>query len=249
MQLSDIFAQLTYGELSQVSLGGGEIGQIGVGNYSHVMNHVNMGMTALHKRFNLKEQQLTLQIQPGMTSYILKDTYAVSSYSSNIIRPILDSLSNPFQNNIIKIQAVHTDSGYEMALNNQSDPYSVFTPSFNILNIPIEMVSVYTPNFPIELRTINLTVSYQANAIAINMDNGLDSPEDTEIDLPDAYLEPLVYFVASRIMTPLGIMQNEGTMGGIYAARYENACKRIEADGLDVDQGSQSSNLRRRGWV
>ena len=250
MQLQTIFDALTFGELSNLGMGGLELGGVQTTRYKQVVNHINLGMTALHKRFNLKEEILTLALQPGLTQYILKDTHAVSGFSSISPRTILDSTAKPFQNNIVKIVSVTTDSGFEMALNNGADLYSVFTPSFNILNIPIELVTAPQPaDFPTDLITTMLKVAYQANAIPITEDNGLDDPEGTEVELPDSYLMALLYFVGNRANTPTGAGQNEANLGGIYYKKFLDECKRIEDDGLDVDQGAQSTRLKAKGWV
>ena len=231
MKLAEIFSQLTYGELSQVSLGGGEAGVIDATNYKHVITHINLGLTALHKRFNLREEVLIVPLILGQVIYPFKSI-------------------TEFKNNLVKVQSVKTELGFEMALNDQSDKYSVFTPIFNVLTIPLSLVSTHLPDFPRELITDTLTVSYQSNALPIVYDDGLDDdPEDLEVNLPDTYLEPLLYFVASRVLTNTGTGQFEGAIGSNYAARYEKACKDIEEFGLDIDQGSQSTRLRSNGWV
>lgn len=43
MKLRDIFTQLTYGELSQVSLGGAASGAISEENYPAVVSHIKIG--------------------------------------------------------------------------------------------------------------------------------------------------------------------------------------------------------------
>ena len=44
MTLQEIFDQLTYGELSQLSMGGSEAGIIDESNYSRILVHVNLGL-------------------------------------------------------------------------------------------------------------------------------------------------------------------------------------------------------------
>ena len=68
------------------------------------------------------------------------------------------------------------------------------------------------------------------------------------MELPDAYLEALLYFVASRINNPIG-MTNEFHAGNSYAAKYEQECARLEMLNLEVDQGYQNTRLRAGGWV
>lgn len=248
MKLAEIFSQLTHGELAQINLGGGEPGQIAPTNYKRVISHVNLGLTALHKRFCLKESRLTLSLQTGVTEYPLKNIYAVNNTASNVlVRTILDTPQAPFSNDILKVERVYTDSGFELGLNNHSDVYSLYTPSFNILRVPVGMVtdSIEIPEI---YKTDTLEVVYRANHYNINEDTGLDDPDDTEVEIPDSHLEALLYFIASRVHNPIGL-DNTFHQGNNFAAKYEAECQRLEQVNLNVDQGSQSDRLYRNGWI
>lgn len=249
MKLQEIFDALTYGELSNLALGGLAEGGIQPDRYKQVVSHINLGMTYLHKRFSLKEEYLILALQPGKTEYLLNNNNAVTGFSSVPVRTIIDSRDKPFQNNIIKIIKVETDAGYELGLNDGADRYSVFTPKHNALNVPIEIVSPPTQDLPKELITSTLKITFQANAIPINEDTGMMEPEDTEVDLPYAFLPALLYFVGNRANSPTGSGQIEGNMGGIYYKKFLEECNRLKSDGIDIDGASQSSRLQSNGWV
>ena len=69
MTLQDIFDALSAGELSQISIGGQAAGVINKENRAKLLPHINMGLTALFKRFRLKEGELTIQLEaaePGI---------------------------------------------------------------------------------------------------------------------------------------------------------------------------------------
>ena len=249
MKLAEIFAQLTHGELSQISLGGAAAGEINSASYLQLVSHVNLGLTALHKRFPIKENRLVLKLTQGEINYPLKSSYAVNGKASYVpVRTIQDTVLAPFKDDILKVERVLTDLDWELGLNNESDKYSVFTPAFNSLRIHKDLVTE-SIDLPTWLRTASLTVVYRANHSILTADDDIDSPEDVEINLPDSYMEPLLYFIASRIMNPIGSGQGEMNMGNNYAAKYEQACQALELTNLRVDQGSQSTNLQRNGWV
>lgn len=249
MKLAEIFAQLTHGELSQISLGGGEVGQVNKASYLQLVSHVNLGLTALHKRFAIKENRLVLKLTQGVINYPLKSSYAVNGRASFVpVRTIQDTATAPFKDDILKVERVLTDLDWELGLNDESDKYSVFTPAFNSLRLHKDLVTE-SKDLPTWLRTESLTVVYRANHVILTSDDDIESPEDLEIELPDSYMEPLLYFIASRIMSPIGSGQGEMNMGNNYAAKYEQACQAIEMTNLKVDQGSQSTNLQRNGWV
>lgn len=249
MKLAEIFAQLTHGELSQISLGGGAVGEVNKSAYLQLVSHVNLGLTALHKRFTIKENRLILKLTAGVINYPLKSSYAVNGIASFVpVRTIQDTVLAPFKDDILKVERVLTDLDWELGLNNESDKYSVFTPAFNSLRIHKDLVTE-SKDLPTWLRTESMTVVYRANHPILTADDDIDSPDDQEVELPDSYMEPLLYFIASRIMNPIGSGQGEMNMGNNYAAKYEQACQAIETANLKVDQGSQSTNLRRNGWV
>lgn len=247
MKLAEIFSQLTYGELSQISLGGGELGAIDESNYDRVLSHINLGLTALYKRFPLKQGRLTIALQQGRFTYPLNSAYAVSNTKSReAVRYILDS-TDKFADDIHKVDAVFTDYGYEMGLNDEANQYSLFTPSAHVLRVPVDIV-VSSPDLPESLKTSQLEVVYRANHPRISQDVGLFDPETYEVELPYSHLEPLLLFVASRINNPIG-MTNEFHAGNSYAAKYEQACQQLEQFNLRVDQGSQNTRMVRNGWV
>lgn len=248
MNLQEVFDQLTHGELSQLSIGGNEAGVINPSNYNRLVPHVNLGLTALYKRFPLKEGRLSLELQANRTTYPLHSNYAISSKTSKeVVRYIKDSASTAFKDDIHKVERVCSSTGYEFGLNDDSDPYGVFTPSATILRVPADVVA-QSMNLPDELKSTQLEVVYRANHPLIIADGASLEPDIIELELPYSHLEPLLLFIASRIHTPTG-MTNETNMGNTYFAKYEAACQQLEAVNLRVDQGSQNSRLYQNGWV
>lgn len=248
MKLKEIFDQLTHGELSQLSIGGAANGGIAVENYPKVLSHINLGLTALYKRFPLKEGRVEVELQTGRTTYPINANYAVNNRRSReAVRYIKDSADAPFRDGIHKIERVYTSLGFEMGLNDESDPYSVFTPSATVLRVPAVVVAG-SVDLPDELKTETLEVVYRANHPPIVQGIGLFEPDRVEVELPYSHLEPLLLFVASRVYTPTS-MTNETNMGNTYYSKYEASCQQLETTNLRVDQGSQNTRLARNGWV
>lgn len=248
MKLKEIFDQLTYGELSQISIGGGAAGQIRPADYAKMTAHVNLGLAALYKRFNLKQGQLTLQLQPGQTRYVLSNKYAVSARTSREpVRYIKDSSALPFLDDVNKVEVIHSDTGYEYALNNAVDTLSITTPSSKVLVVPAPIVAS-DDTCPEELWTKNLVITYRAAAVKVGNAEGDFDPEEVEVELPDTHLEPLLLFVASRVHTPAGI-GNEDNTGNMYWQKYELSCQQLEQSNFQIDTGSQYNRLEKGGWV
>ena len=248
MKLSEIYTQLTHGELSQLHIGGGEAGEISAANSDKVLSHVNMALAALHKRFLLREERIDVQLMAGRTTYPLHSKYAVMTRQSRELeRPLLDTKDNPFLDNILKVERVLTDKGYELGLNDENDPYAIQTPSMSTLRVPVGIVTP-TSETPSEYRTERLQVMYRANHPLLTEENGADFPEDCEVDLPYSHLEPLLLYIASRVHNPVGMSENYHA-GDSYAMKYEQACQLLEQTNIRVDQMGQVDKNRRGGWV
>lgn len=248
MKLSEIFNQLTYGELSQIHLGGADVGVIDETNYPKIMAHINLGLTALYKRFPIKEGRVKVVLSSGNYIYPIHSKYAVNNTASTeATRFVLDTVAEPFKDNILKIEKVLTDGKVELWLNNEADEYSCFTPTATTLRVPKEVVD-WTTDYPEYLKTQYLELVYRANHLPISSDTLGFDPEQVEVELPYSHLEPLLLFVASRVHNPIG-MDGGFNAGNNYAMKYEAACQQLELLNLRVDQGSQSSRLERNGWV
>lgn len=247
MKLIEIFNQLTYGELSQISIGGGAAGEITEDNYDKILIHINLGLTALFKRFNLKEEQLTIALQTGQYVYPITYAFCESNTKSKEAVKYIKDASHKFANDLFKIEHVYTSEGYEFLLNEHDEDLSLFTPSLNILRVPTIIVDK-DKDLPDQLKTDTLQVYYRANHPIISTTLPGFSPETYEVDLPYSHLEALLLFVASRVNNPIGL-NNEFNAGNTYAAKFEQECKRLEAYNLEVDKPSQNTRLHRNGWV
>lgn len=223
MNLKEVFDQLTFGELSQLAIGGNDNGAIAPKNYDRMVAHTNLALSAIYKRFNLKEGRLTLDLQTDQFSYTLT------------------------AEDLNKIERVYGQTGYEFSLNDEADPYSMFTPTAKVLRVP-EIVVNGAVNMPDEIKTEELELVYRAAHPKIVPDGTYLDPEEIQLELPDTHLEALLLFIAGRVHTPTG-MSNETNMGNTYAAKYEQECMRLEQLNLRVDQFSQPDRIARNGWV
>lgn len=250
MKLSQVFDQLTSGEMSQVFLGGREVGGVREQDYHQVGNHVLLGLTALYKRFNLKQNQLVIKLEPGKYVYPLLQKYAVNDKYSKIPvvnRHIVDSMSDLFKGDVIKVAKVDTEDGCTLALGQEWDKYSITLNQMDSIRVPKAIVDG-SSDLPDYLKTDTLTVYYQANHPNYVPLAGFYDPELTQIELPDTHLQALLYYVASRVHNPVG-MSAEFNAGNNWFSRYELECKALENSGNYVDNASQHDRVRRNGWA
>lgn len=248
MKLIEVLTQLSVGELSQISIGGGDPGVIRPADYPKIVPSINLGLTALFSRFPIKEGRQTLTLVPGKQLYVLDPKYAVTNTSSlEPVKYITDTVDEPFTGNVLKIERVLTPDDYEFVLNDKDDIYSISTPGYSTLRLP-SVVVAGGPDLPDELKMSTLQVHYREGHYKIGGVDGDFDPEEDEVYLPEAYLEALLFYVASRVHNPIG-MTNEFNAGNNFAAKYERSCQMLESKDLYIDQGSQSNKLQRNGWV
>ena len=248
MKLIEVFNQLTTGELSQLCIGGAAEGEITEANYGKVVGHINLGLIALYKRFYLKEGRISMDMVAGRHIYPIHSAYAINNTKSKEpVRYLKDSPTEKFQDDILKIESVLTDAGYEIPLNDVLDPLSIVTTGPTILRLPSPLVA-QANSLPDQLKTSDLTVVYRAAHPKLNPDLGSFNPETIELELPESHLEALLLFVASRAHTPGGLV-NEFNAGNNYASKYEMECLRLEQFNLQIDHNMSNHRLIRNGWV
>lgn len=117
MKLIEVFENLTAGELSQLSIGGGETGSIDPSNYGKLLTHINLGLTALYTRFNLKENEGSLTLIPGTRVY------------------------NISAEDLLKIERVYDATGNEWVLNDEGNILACRALSVSQLQVPVELAA------------------------------------------------------------------------------------------------------------
>lgn len=244
MKLQEVFDQLRTGELSLLSIGGQNQGVINEKNQEVLLNALNLGLANLHTRFNLREGKLKLLLIPDNYLYTLRKEFALENDESN--EPIR-YIEGEFIDDLAKVEQVWTEEGEELPLNNKAK-YACSTPKSNVLRVPAPIVD-QDLELPEKYKTNALDVVYRQLHPKVGLDEfGELDLETAEVDIPYSHLEALLYFIAARVHHPVG-MVGDFQMGASYAAKYEQACQRLENQGLDINRGQENTRLERNGWV
>ncbi len=234
MKLSEIFDQLTYGELSSLFMGGVDCVKIQSDSYPQVVSYINAALRAIYTRFPLKTEQVTIKLEDHIQVYYLKSQYAkTNTDSTEPYKYIDDSVYLPFQDNVIEINQIFNEDGQTLFINNGDEYWSVHTPSYNSIQIPYPE------------KENSLIVMYRANHPVIAVKDLV--PEEEEIDIPLALLEAFLFYVGSRAFTNLNADQN--AEGNNYAALYENSCRKVQELGLIPVSSNANTKLRKSGWT
>lgn len=229
MKLKEVFDQLSYGELSQLSIGGSGSGVIEEDKYPALLTHINLGLASLYKRFLLKESSCLITLNPLITEY------TISAQSGD-------------PSEVFKIERIYTESGNELDLNVGRNPYSMTTLTVNKIKVP-SIIAKQGPELHEWYKTPTLEVVFRANhGKLVVPGTGIYDPETVDLELPYQYLEALVYFIASRLHNPVG-MTNEFGASNIFTSKYENECTRLEMQNLGLNRDNENDRLTRNGWV
>lgn len=232
MLLSDIFDQLSHGELFNMEMGGDTTLGIDQSDYPLVVSQVNLGLIELYKRFELKKDYLTLQLDDDIFYYHLKSTY-----SENLGGYILDA-TKPFTDNIIKVERIYDISEVEeVEVTHLNDLRSTW---------PVLFHTDTTLHIPLPEQKNQLRIEYRASHDKISH-IGL-KPASVEIELPPALMKPLLVFVGMRVFSAINSGNPDGD-GIAYLQKFEQACREVTDLGVVQQEWKDTSKFEEDGWV
>ena len=240
MKLSDLFSQLSVGELNNLSMsldGSGDIDELAK---PKIVHHANQVLTALYTRFPHKTDYVKVLLQEDLHKYYLRAEHAVSNTDQLNLAPryIQDSVAEPFDPNLSKIIAIQDEDAecyrdVEVSINDLSKAVSVKKISFDGFWVKSPVAgNIYT-------------VEYQCLHPKLTVDIPND---DEEIVLAPVLHEALTAGIAARVHAPIG--SEDSTMkAAAYSNIYEGICLRAEADDtLQTSISNEHDKLREGGW-
>lgn len=236
--LNDLFEILHHGELRGIEEGGnfpdecGRVfGSIKVDDYPKIISHLNLALINLYTEFPLLEKELLLKQQANRTKYILSSKYAVSNPQATT-KYIIDSVEEPFTDDIIRINSIYNEYGLDIPLNDNVYCESIFTPSYNTIQVP----NPQEGNL--------LAVMYRAKhpKIALNTEE-LTTP----ILLPECFWEAVAFYITSRIHASRASGQE---LSQLYLSRYYNRLADVRTRNVfGTNVNNTNTKLVSSGWV
>ena len=237
MLLQEVFDQLSTGELRHLELGNFE-GEGGIlpKFYPVLINHINVGLQALHNRFVLSTKEIIIQQHEITTQYLLNNRFAVTNTeSTELNKYIKDSEMRPFKNDLLKVERIYDECCNEVFLNDSAYCCSMFMLSYNLLQIPLPCHEQH------------LSIVYRAGHPVIKYTENFD-PSTIELNLPYYLLEALLFYVASRLYATNGL-QGQDVDSVSYFARYQNVCNRVDHAGLISRDFPTECRFEVGGWL
>lgn len=137
-----------------------------------------------------------------------------------------------FTNDLIKVISVNDNKGNPLPLNNTEELFSLFTPMYNVLEVP--------SRYPRQ----KLNIIYQAAPTKIIYDPN----KDTEVDVPDTLVAALVantnYLIFASIGSPASMQQAQ-----LFKAEYDQLIEEmIESDTINPQYSTNTEKFYKRGW-
>ena len=238
MRLSELFEELSVGELSQLSMSNDGSGEIVEKYHNKLIVYINNSLLKLYTRFPLKTNELLVEQHEHITNYHLKRDFAQSADSDQPYRYISDLGGEPFKGGVLKILEVSDLLGGHIPLNDPGNERSYFTPAPDVLQVP----------YPI---TGNVTsVTYQDKHAHIETAGlTLEKKLAQEIKLPLFLKDALIKQIAYNVFSHMNGQEHQAKAQE-YITLYENACNLVEeGDFANQTVSNSHSKLVDRGFV
>jgi len=161
--------------------------------------------------------------------------------NSEVINLQEDVYTYPLQSkDILRIETVKDLNDNEYLLDRENDPLSPVRKNLTTLKLH--------KDFMAETEATALEVGYRAGPTRLTEHHAYMEPAYVEVDLPYQFLEPLAYFIASQFLNPMGATDGLHE-GNNYAAKYEQACQKLEFQNFDLDREANGDQFHAAGWV
>lgn len=198
------------------------------------MSHINRALTKIYSRFLLSSKEIYIEQDESIAEYILDSRYAQTNTASlEPIKYIADSVAYPFEDDVLKIEQCFDEEGGLLFLNDPTECFSIYTPSFRSLQMP------YPNDFNV------VAVQYRASHPRLTYTPDEDA-ETIEVAVPESLYEALLYYVAYRASPqPIGGVDGAQT----FLQLYEQACQAVEKQGLYIQAETANWRFDAKGWV
>lgn len=236
MQVSQLLKDLSYGPLSNLSISNNGDGTLKADRLPAILSYINDGMLRLYSRFNLSEKELIIQLVEGKTDYLLDSRFSQSRHDEFPGNPayIIDEF-DPFEDDLIQVLQVQRAGGTVLALNDEGNDLSLYTPRVNVLQVPRATAGV------------PLFITYQAapkKLVLADMTN-----EAATLDIPLVLEAALQSFIAHKVLSHMN-GQEHSAKASEHLLAYEGTCKDVEdKDLVNSTQAHTNIKFHNRGFV
>ena len=189
-----------------------------------IVSYINIALVELYSIFQLRTDELVLNLKTGKTVYKLDGT------DPDVFKEGMVYTGNDFMTAV----SVFDENG-EISINNNNDSLSIFTVAYNKLQVPYATTGEH------------LAILYRtAPPEVVFVDDGTGNAEDVEVELPVHMMEALLSHIGYSAYSSIDIAQEAET--DKHMQRFDRACQRLEMYGL-VPQDTLDLNVDRKGFM
>jgi hypothetical protein len=234
MDITQLFSDLSFGELSSLNLANEGAGYITDDGKERIIRFANDGLLKLHSTFVLRQNDVLIDLVESITSYHLLLKYAQSQAGTSTQQHlyIRDLVEEPFQEDVIRILSVFDSCGRELPLNDETNDYSVFTPQNRVLQVPRPKDG------------IALSLGYQAKHPLLTLEDLTQ-----EIDLPDVLVPALRAWIAYRAFGQLNTQESQAISAGHLESFKATCGEAVALDLVSTSQSQTNNRFQRNGWT
>ena len=189
-----------------------------------IVSYINIALMELYSIFQLRTDELVLNLKTGKTVYKLDgtdpDVYRDGMvYTGNDLMAVINAF----------------DENGEISINNSNDSLSVFTVAYNKIQVPYAATGEH------------IALVYRAAPTEVEyVDDGNGNAVDTEVELPGHMMEALLSHIGYSAYSSVDTAQEVET--DKHMQRFDRACQRLEVYGL-VPQDTLDLNVDRKGFM
>lgn len=201
---------------------------------------MNEALTHLYSKFLLKEESVFLECRENITKYVLTKEHLMTECvpiecgcDPNALNDkyLFDTPESPFSGNIIKVLDVIGADGFRFALNNYTDPMSLYTPAFNVLQVPYPSCGEV------------LSILYQAKHERLSV-NTLEQL----IELPEVLNGAFFAYVAHLAYLALQSEISVATSQKFFAKYSQCIDEVVASDAINNSVSCLNIKFKKNGW-
>lgn len=226
MQLSFILDQARHGELASVSKKD-KSDQVIVG-------YINLALIALYNKFQLSSQEAIITLRPDLNKvlYSMDGTDTdVEVLNGGLLRP----------GSFMAIIVAYAEDGTIINVNSDKDPKSIYTASYDLLQIPLLQDS--------EGNDISyVSIIYRENPeLVAYVDDGNGNATDVDVKVPMQLLEAMLHYIGYRAHG--AVNGNVRAENNTHYTRFLRACEEATMLGLLPQYDSTGPTVTEKGFL
>lgn len=234
MTVEDVFDHAKYGELSQLgvvkNLTSSDQTKVNAAA-KQVLSYLNMGLIELYKRFSLRTEETVITMLNSQTIYEIS------------AQGVIDGYLSAYPGDYNGVIAAYNEVGDEYPINEEEEPLSIMTPSWNTVQIPN----------PVTGEGVYLIYSAAPDRVVWDTIGATDLDKYTNtlakvVSIPPVMLEALLLYIGYRGHGTRD--SNINTENNTHLMRFEASCNRILAEGHITQEGlKRTRSLEDKGFV